>query len=283
MITTERTLITPDLARQMLASSKGNRGIRKNKVEAYKEALLAGEWEENGDTIRFYDDGSCQDGHHRLTACVESGVAFYALVVRGLTQRAAQTVDKGAIRSNADELALHSGMAPDDARIASGIARHVIMHDLGFDSWCAPGGGSAKHLTAIRVSRWVEENRQTVVGAIEFSKRIVRKGNTMMPKAAVAALYILGSRVSEEESADFLEQVFLGYNITPGSTADHIRDTLLAAAMGGRRMPLNQRFLSTAKCMRSVLAGRTIKHKQNVTFRPSTENTPSFPRYYEPA
>lgn len=277
MITTERVLITPDIAKAMLSSSKGNRGIRRNKVDAYKEAMLAGEWKENGDTIRFYADGSMQDGHHRLTAGIESGVSFYALVVRGLDKQSAKTVDKGASRNNADELALHAGFTPDDARIAAGIARYVIVHDLGYESWVAPGGNSTKHLTAIRVSDWIEDNQETVSDAVEWSKETVRRGNSMLTKAAVAALYILGSRIDKDEASDFLEQVFLGYNVSPGSTADHVRSALLGAAMGGRAMRQNMRILSTAKSMKSVLSGRNIKHANNAMFRPGKDSVPMFP------
>lgn len=276
-MTSTRVLITPEMAAEYLKSSKGNRGLRRAKVEAYKAAMLSGEWIENGDSIRFYKDGSMQDGHHRLTACVESGVSFYAILVFGLTKEAAKTVDKGATRSNADELALHSGFSPEDSGIAAGIAKHVMIHDIGSDSWAAPGGSSAKHLTAQRVTRWVEAHKDEVCDAVNWSKSAIRKGNTMMSKSHAAALLILGSRINEAGAKEFLEKVFLGYGVEPGSTEDHIRNALLAAAMGARKIERRQRLLSVAKSMKSRLGGRTIKHAQNVMFSPTKESVPMFP------
>jgi len=281
-VTSRRVLMTPAIADQMLFFSKGNRGLRKARVETYITAMLAGEWLENGDTIRMYDDGTLQDGHHRLTACVQSGVSFYTILVRGITKDAAKTVDKGAPRSNADELALHAELTTEDAGIASGIANLVMIHDLGLDSWAATGGSNSKHLTATKVTRWVGENKDEVLSAVQWSKSAIRKGNTMLPKSSAAGLLILGARVDEVSSREFLEQVFLGYGVTPGSTEDHVRTALLAAAMGARKIDRRTRVLSVAKGMKSVMAGRNIKHAGNAMFR-SSDPVPTFPKKNEDA
>lgn len=273
----ERTLITPEFAKSLLETSPGNRSLRKHRVEALKDAMLRGEFYENGDTICLYEDGSLQDGHHRLTACVESGVSFYALVVFGISKSAALTKDLGAPRTNKDNLTFLEQMKPEDAGIIDGMARHLIVHDAGWESWPAPSGTAMKLVTPMRVSEWLKENRAQAYESMEFSKKVVRRGNRMCPKRSVAAIHALGCRVDRELTEQFLGQVFLGHDVRPGSTEDHLRTILLSVAMGSRKMIPKIRLLTIAKSLRSVLAGRGIKHLGNMTYSPARDSVPFFP------
>lgn len=272
-----RELVTPEKAALWLSTSPGNRNLRQHRVEAYRQAMLAGEWLENGDTICFYSDGGLQDGHHRLEACVKSGASFYTLVVRGLTKSAGLTKDTGAPRTNKDNLAFYENLAPEEAAIIDGLARHVIVHDQGWESWPQPGGNSMKFVTTLRVSEWLSHNKEAAIDSLHFSKNVVKRGNRMLPKKSVAAMHFLGVRQDEETACEFLSQVFLGHRIIPGSTEDHLRGILLSVAMGSRKMPPKQRMLTVAKCMRAVLAGRSIKHSSNAAFRPNSDAVPFFP------
>ena len=100
MMKVEQVLITPILAQKLLDSSKGNRSIRKMRVDGYAKQMASGEWHDNGDTVRVYADGCLQDGHHRLAAIVKSGVPMRTILVTGITKEAALTVDKGFISNS---------------------------------------------------------------------------------------------------------------------------------------------------------------------------------------
>jgi len=275
MITAERILITPELAACYLGTSNGNRGIRRNKIDSYKSDMIQGDWFENGDAIRFYDDGSLQDGHHRLTACVESGFSFYSIVVRGVTKEASKTVDKGASRSNKDELTMHHGLQAEDAGIAASMITKVVVHDYGSDSWGHSSGGLSKLTTATKTTAFFENNKEQIIKSIEFSKSVLGRGNTMLPRADVAAIHMLGSRLNEDVTNDFLSKVFAGYGIEKGTNAEHVRNILLACAMKTRRMTKKERVFTVAKCLKSEIAGRNIKYKSNAAFR-IDDKTPFF-------
>ena len=276
MINVERTFITPEIASRYLGTSNGNRGIRRNKVESYKSDMIQGNWFENGDAIRFYEDGSLQDGHHRLTACIESGVSFYSIVVRGVTREASKTVDKGATRSNKDELSMHHGLQPEDAGIVASMITKVITHDYGSESWGHSSGGLSKLTTATKTTAFFEKNKDELMASVEFSKSVVGRGNTMLPKADVAALRFLGARINPDLCEEFLSQVFTGYGIDAGSNSDHARGILLACAMGSKRMTKKEKVYTVAKCMRSEISGRSIKFKGNAAYRKSQDKTPFF-------
>lgn len=100
--------ITPSRAAEDLArvANPNNRGIRRSRIGAYVADMLAGRWRVNNQGIGYSADGMLIDGHHRLTAVVESGVAVKMLVVRGLEAPSVYTIDKGATRTTADNLSM---------------------------------------------------------------------------------------------------------------------------------------------------------------------------------
>lgn len=90
--------ITPDLAKIMLESSRGNRVIRNPRVRDWMRSLHDGTWEVVNDDICFDVDGYLINGHHRLIACVESGIAFRCGIKQGLSKTAYQKMDCGLAR-----------------------------------------------------------------------------------------------------------------------------------------------------------------------------------------
>lgn len=98
--------ITPEVAAEMLRSNNKNRSPNQMTVDRYAKSMTAHEWWMNGEPIIFSDDGELLNGQHRLMACVKSGVAFDALVVRGIATDAFKTMDNVRPRSSADGLGI---------------------------------------------------------------------------------------------------------------------------------------------------------------------------------
>ena len=81
----ETILITPDIARQYLSFNTRNiRPINKAAVKQHANSMINGTWEQNGETIKFYQDGTLFDGQHRLLAIIESNTQQEMLVVRDI-------------------------------------------------------------------------------------------------------------------------------------------------------------------------------------------------------
>ena len=76
--------VTPQQAEQWLTRNHHHRPINPKRVAKYAERMTAGEWSLNGKSLTFDHDGVLLGGQHRLSACVQSGVPFLTLVVRGL-------------------------------------------------------------------------------------------------------------------------------------------------------------------------------------------------------
>ena len=78
--------ITPEVATQYLAMSKGNRKLSTGAVNSYARDMKSGAYDLTHQGIAFFDDGSLADGHHRLEAIKKSGVTVQMLVVRGVAR-----------------------------------------------------------------------------------------------------------------------------------------------------------------------------------------------------
>ena len=96
--------VTPELARQMLATSSGNRPMRQWFVNLLASAQKRGEWRITNQGIGFDVHGHLRDGHHRLTAIVQSGVTIRTVVVFDMPESAFEVIDTGMTRSCADRM-----------------------------------------------------------------------------------------------------------------------------------------------------------------------------------
>lgn len=106
--------ITPNKAKEYLEHNNVNRKVSMPLVETYARDMLGGVWQLNGDSIKFYTDGSLFDGQHRLLAIIKSGKAISTVVMREIPKTITIT-DFGRKRSDVDSFLLEGA----DSRIAN--------------------------------------------------------------------------------------------------------------------------------------------------------------------
>lgn len=94
--------ISPAQAEKYLEQNTGNRSISKAAVTRWANALRRGEWQVNGEAIKFDVDGSLVDGQHRLKAIVVAGIPMITCVIRGLPAGSFKTIDGGKPRTPGD-------------------------------------------------------------------------------------------------------------------------------------------------------------------------------------
>lgn len=106
-VTAELVTVTPDMALEWLETcNTHNRPVRESFVAKLVRAIVAGEWQVNGEAIKFSTEGVLLDGQHRLWACVQSDTPIVTAVVRGVEMSAQVTMDTGVRRTLADQLKL---------------------------------------------------------------------------------------------------------------------------------------------------------------------------------
>jgi len=97
--------VTPAIAANWLSKAHPNRRINPFRVRLIVLALSSGEWQVNGESIKFDEDGLMIDGQHRLQAVIESGATMATYIMRGLPRGSFDTLDIGKPRTAADTLA----------------------------------------------------------------------------------------------------------------------------------------------------------------------------------
>lgn len=116
----EVMFITPEIAQQWATLNTRNRPVRYNKVAQFARDMKAGKWALNGETIKIAVNGDLLDGQHRIFACIQAGVPFQSVVIRGLQPEAQDTIDTGVARRMADQLALRGEVS---ANLLAAVAR----------------------------------------------------------------------------------------------------------------------------------------------------------------
>ena len=99
--------ITPLQAAFILEhKNKRNRKISDSTVEGYAGDMRNGKWTIGSESIAFYKDGYLQNGQHRLSAIVKSGVTIQSLVTFGLENDSINGTDQHRPRMAHDILTM---------------------------------------------------------------------------------------------------------------------------------------------------------------------------------
>ena len=237
--------VSPDLAKHMLSTSNGNRPLKQTKVEAYTRDMRAGKWQENGEAIVVDCNGSLIDGHHRLTARLRSGVAFSALVVRGVEPDSIKTIDMGSSRTIGDVLSFYGYK---NQNVISGIVRVLMSIEIG-----RPGSANP---SAQEVFDFVQKHERYIKEAATFSanKHFPRSGSLVGAVHFMASLR--GCRFEAERFADVLKT---GIPSREGCPAHALRERVSRAAFKGKPMPVRELHLMFFAAWEKFITGQSVK------------------------
>lgn len=105
---TLRVLITPDMARDLLANNNnGNRSFKRPYIAIYALAMREGRWrDDNGNRLGFLKDGQISDGQNRLKAVVDANVAIWFYLELGLTDEDRKTSNICTSFTSSDEITI---------------------------------------------------------------------------------------------------------------------------------------------------------------------------------
>lgn len=219
-VTTELVRVTPEIAQSWLATyNTHNRGLRPNHVEAMSRDMRNGNWQMNGEAIKFALDGTLLDGQNRLSAVVASGATVEMLVVRGLNRESQESMDVGAKRSMADVLKLRGEKNHTDLAAA---VRGVALWEMGM----------------VRTKIGLTSSKATPAELLETLERhpeirehipIVQKLATKfgIPKGIGAALMVEFYRLNESDAFFFFERLLSGHDHEEGDPIYALREWLI--------------------------------------------------------
>ena len=122
---TEIELISPERAKDLLASNTQNRPISKMRVNYYAQLIKEGKWKITHQGIGISNEGIIIDGQHRLLAIVEANKPVWVNVTTGLDSETFKYVDVGYTRTTSNVFATEG--ITHYTRHSSGIGKYFTF------------------------------------------------------------------------------------------------------------------------------------------------------------
>jgi len=223
--------VTPAIAEEWLMRNIAtNRSIRKTTIDKYANDMKAGKFYINPDAITFNQDGELVNGQHRLRAVIKSGKTVKMFVAFGfpITAEALLNVDRGAIRSVADNMEL-SGISDDVYLKSISTAKAFLVCKL----W-------VRNPSSEQVKAHIAENYDAYARVLSITK-MGRSGGSGRMKVVVAAA-VLAAYLANE-NFDALEKFCQVYRT---------HETIGCEGYASRMAELLREEMAKTKCVNSA-------------------------------
>jgi hypothetical protein len=214
--------VDPGLAEEWLDHNDNNRTIRDRKVAAFKRDLLAGNWRNIGDPIRFDTNGKLVDGQHRLMALIHANqesseqITMPLLVIRNVLPEDQVVMDTGTPRSAGDQLRM---AGYKNYALLAVTAKWLIF----WERKALYADANIKNVTHAEIMDWVTEHPD-VHDAVDLISHL-RSGIDMPPGYVSAAYYIL-KEINEDDADDFFHRLSDGIGLDGGDPVLALRNRL---------------------------------------------------------
>lgn len=210
--------ITPAIALAMLEQGGRQRPLSTVHVNKYARAMKDGRWKVTSEGFAFDRDGHIQQGRHRCTAIIKSGVTIESTVWFGTEPEEFEALDEGRVRSAADHIAMHDlnyhTVRAAIARFSTGIGEENA------DRWAL----SAPKVRAIAQ----QQDTPTMTEALRRGQQAV---NLMTPSHGVLAYWWIATHTADfnlHKLPIFWELLCRGAGLNAGNPVLAARDFLMA-------------------------------------------------------
>lgn len=234
----EVEFITPEYAGYVLEEKNpGNRRIRTQHVRNLVAAMLSDDFYFTGEPAIFDEDGNLIDAQHRLTAIKASNKPQWMLVVRGVSRKAIEYIDRGAPRTLGEVLRIRGyshGQETATANLISTYWKYENINARGHDMTI--GQKYRTKPTDSEQANFYEQDADAINLAVERAKGIPT--SVLSPAIARLVSYLL-PRVDEGLAATFLDGLMNGTTAEDGNI--HLLRERLIVENSDDRLPPSKR------------------------------------------
>lgn len=254
-------VITPEKAKDYLATNILNRTVTKPTVDSFRRDMKMGRWQVTGDCIRFNKSGQLFDGQHRLAACIAAETEFTTFVARGMPDSAVDVIDSGRVRAAHDVLTMRGYT---NTHMLASAARWLMVMRQGLQS-------TTDSLAILRPS-----HNEIIDVVMKHPKLIDSCTAAKNPKGTLPSLLaamhyvgkeVLKTQVVEDKSfyADHFADVFVNGRpfFTHGDPALKLREMVLADRLRGVKPTAKTHYINMIYVWNAFSDNRSI-----TTFRP---------------
>jgi len=251
-ITMKLEEVTPEKAGRWLEKNEGNRNFNQGTANALARQMLEGFWTNNGETIKFYEDGNLMDGQHRLDAVRTSGVTIKMYVVRGLPVKARATIDQQRKRTAGDILKMEG--IPNGNRLAA-IVRMVNLWDTGVRN--VKGFRSSANFSPSEIVEALgTKDGALCIQAIKMTQ--TKEILTMAPPRAAGLLAVLALRSNKKLAITFFEQLESGIDMHEGDPVLTLRRYWSNLKARGKGQAIGNYLMAGVRAWNAYVEGRKI-------------------------
>ncbi|WP_157062784.1 hypothetical protein [Actinopolyspora mortivallis] len=264
--TVQLMTITPEMAGQWLETNDSNRNVRERLVEKIVGAIQRGEWQINGDTVRFDENDRLRDGQHRLLAIYRSGCSVQSFVAWGISRDAQVTMDTGAKRSLADVLRLRN------ESLVTELAAALRLY------WRYEQGT----LRYFKIEPTYEE-LLTLLEDCPGLRKSVQQSQPIkkfrMSPAVAAVSHFLFSTLDEEEADSFFDRLADGSDLTQDNPIRRLREWLISTPSSKRNYSQAHILALYIKAWNAHIKGEGLR---TLRWRVGGSNPEAFPTPLDP-
>lgn len=259
-----RVLITPAMATAMLERNKPTvkapwpmRPIRAADVTVWAKRLRTGRLAYTHQGVAFDEDGRLQDGQHRLTAIVETGVTGEILVSAGWPRGNYHVLDTGR-RRTASQVLQHEG-ASYSASTAAAVRLIYVYGVWGKDTLTHAGERVDNDVIA---EVWSKLDADVLDWATKHAQRLRQQLGRLGPAGCVAALYVVRNKVGEHPQVEFFaDGLVRGVEPDDEDPIYALRRQLThQASRVGRKLTAAEQMALVVKAWNAYIQGRRVKH-----------------------
>lgn len=201
--------LKPDFARVLIEHNTHNRKPSQSVVDKYARAMQAGLWELTMECITVDRDGFIQEGGHRLTACIKSGITIPCHIAFGSDPKVFDIIGQGKHRNAGDILQIH-GVA--NSSKMSELCRLIYLYDENLKVF-----NTSRDLTHRGISEYVSVHHDAMQNSLTM-QRLAQKEKLPRANVYAAAHYCITALVGGLKE----------WLISEGYKIDEIRNLLIS-------------------------------------------------------
>jgi len=255
MVHTQTELITPQRAVDLLATSIGNRNIRRIMVNRFAEDMATGKWVLNGEPIIVSNTGRLLEGHHRLNACIQANTSFSSLVCYGIPDAAFGTINTGGVRTPGDIFQI-AGIA--NSNNVSAVVTRVLQYEH------SVGRSGVNHFNvpfALTKNNLLDRYYTDTEGfdeAVRLSQVLYNALKGVLPSPAGAMHYLFNS-VDSVAAHEFMEMLTTGANLSVNHPVLVLRNIWQSRKAVKRAANTEEMMVITCHAWNAFRQGRSVK------------------------
>lgn len=244
--------ITPEKACDWLEYNYNNRPVARGHLHQLCGALTRGEWEFNGDPIRFAQDGTLLDGQHRLIAVSTTGVSIESLVIYGLPKERFALIDTQLKRRTANDVFSVEG--EKFAQHLATVARAVhIWRNHG-----VPFYNATQAAPTIRQLQNLVEEDYDIREAVSYMQELPIVRKYMSPRIAGFCIYAFNKSRVSDHVGPFFETFEYGVANSRGDAAIVLRNRLIEEYTATKKIDRNYKTAMVFKAFERYVKGHYV-------------------------